>query len=122
MNSEIASAVVTALVAIIGAITTLIAVINKKDKEFESQVQELQTETSINGQLLQWMCEAENNYEEGHEKLDFVMQRVQHYCKTHDKKFDYGFYREKVNLTLRNLKLYKHAQDRQDCNSQSYVI
>ncbi|MCL1944861.1 MAG: hypothetical protein FWF56_03525 [Firmicutes bacterium] len=109
MNNEIVSAAITALIAIIGAISTLIAVIKKKDKDHEKELEELETETSINGQLLQWMCEAECNYDTGHEKLDYVMQRVEHYCKTHDKKFDYGFYREKVNLTLTNLKKYKNA-------------
>jgi hypothetical protein len=118
MNNEIVSAVVTALVAIIGAITTLIVVVKKKGEEHESDIAELQTETSINGQLLQWMCEAENNYQQGYQKLDFVMQRVEDYCKTRKKKFDYGYYREKVNLTLCNLKQYKSAQQ----NIQKQVI
>ncbi|MDR3021468.1 MAG: hypothetical protein LBU60_02155 [Clostridiales bacterium] len=107
MSDSWIAAIITIITAISGAITTIITVIRKKDKEIE----EVETENSINGQLLQWMCEAEGNYKQGHEKLDYVMQRVEHYCKTHDRKFDYGFYREKVNLTLKNLKSYKFAND-----------
>ncbi|MDR3022369.1 MAG: hypothetical protein LBU60_06840 [Clostridiales bacterium] len=107
MDEAWITAMITIVTAITGAVTTILTVIRKKERELE----QIETENSINGQLLQWMCEAEGNYKQGHEKLDYVMQRVEHYCKTHDRNFDYGFYREKVNFTLRNLKSYKFANE-----------